>query len=140
MALLEPQQGPLPVGPPSPLSEPFWTGAAEGRLRFPRCSECGRADFPAAQHCRNCLSDALVWETSAGRGSVYSYTVVWRPVTPAYGTPYAPAVIELDEGYSMLSNLVGLDSEEIRIGMRVAVDFVTLDGGPTLPYFRPAAE
>jgi uncharacterized OB-fold protein len=140
MAMLEAQRGPLPVGPPGRLSEPFWSGAAEGELRFPRCSSCGRPDFPAAEHCRGCLSDTLQWEVSAGRGTVYSYTVVWRPVTPDFSTPYAPAVIELDEGYAMLSNLIGLDTDDLRVGMRVAVEFAALDGGLTLPYFRPATE
>ena len=140
MALLTAQTGPLPVGPHGRLSAPFWEGAAAGELRFPRCIACGRPDFPAAAHCRFCLSDALEWEVSAGRGTVYSYTIVWRPVTPDYSTPYAPAVIELDEGYAMMTNLIGLDTDDMRVDMRVTVEFAALDGGLTLPYFRPATE
>ena len=139
MALLVPQPGPLPVGPPSPLGLPFWEGAAAGELRYPRCSACGQADFPAAPNCRFCLSDALVWEVSAGHGTVYSYTVVWRPVTPAFVTPYAPVIVELDEGYSIMSNLIGLDSDDVTVGMRVRVQFAAVGDGLTLPYFRPAS-
>jgi uncharacterized OB-fold protein len=139
MALLVPQPGPLPLGPPSSAALPFWEGAAAGELRYPRCSACGRADFPAAPNCRFCLEDALVWEVSAGHGAVYSYTVVWRPVTPAFVTPYVPAIVELDEGYSMMTNLIGLDSDDLTIGMRVTVDFEVVREGPTLPYFRPAS-
>ncbi len=137
MALLTPQAGPLPVGPHGPDSAPFWEGAAAGELRFVRCAACGQPDFPAAPHCRSCLQNALEWQVSKGHGSLYSYTIVWRPVTPDFTTPYAPAVVELDEGYSMMTNLVGLDTDEIRIDMRVAVQFEALAGGLTLPYFRP---
>jgi uncharacterized OB-fold protein len=139
MAVLVPQPGPLPLGPPSTAALPFWEGAAAGELRYPRCSACGKADFPAAPHCRFCLEDALVWEVSAGLGTVYSYTVVWRPVTPAYITPYVPAIVDLDEGYSMMSNLIGLDTDDLAIGLRVTVDFEALREGPTLPYFRPVS-
>ncbi len=139
MSLLLQQPGPLPLGPPSASALPFWEGAATGELRYIRCSECGAADFPAAPHCRYCLSDALSWEVSAGLGTVYSYTVVWRPVTPAYVTPYAPAIVELDEGYSLMTNLVGLDSDDLAVGMRVQVEFDAIGEGRTLPYFRPVS-
>jgi uncharacterized protein len=137
MVLLQPQVGPLPIHPPGPLSAPFWEGAAAGELRFPRCRACGHADFPIAPHCRYCLEDALDWEVSAGVGTVYSYTVVWRPVTPAFTTPYAPAVIAVDEGFSLMTNLIGLETDDLAIGLRVIVEFVALTGGVTLPYFRP---
>jgi uncharacterized OB-fold protein len=137
MALLVPQPGPLPVGPPSALALPFWEGAAAGELRYIRCSACGQADFPAAPNCRNCLSGSLTWEVSAGLGTVYSYTIVWRPVTPAFVTPYAPAIVDLDEGYSLMTNLIGLDSDDVAVGLRVGVEFDSVGDGLTLPYFRP---
>ncbi len=139
MAKLEPQAGPLPVEPHASLSQPFWEGAAAGELRFVRCTECGQPDFPAAPHCRFCLSGALDWQVSTGHGTLYSYTVVWRPVTPAFTTPYAPAIVDLDEGYSMMTNLIGIDTGDIAIDLRVVVQFKALAGGLTLPYFRPLA-
>ena len=139
MVQLEPQQGPLPISGRDALYNPFWEGALAGELRYPRCTACGRADFPAAPNCRFCLEDALGWEVSAGQGTVYSYTVVWRPVTPEFKMPYAPAIVELDEGYFLMTNLVGLDSDDIRIGMPVTTAFVTLEGGVALPYFRPVS-
>jgi uncharacterized OB-fold protein len=139
MAELLPQPGPLPIGPPGRDNAPFWAGAAEGELRYVRCTACGRADFPAAPHCRFCLEYALAWEVSAGLGSVYSYTIVWRPVTPDFVTPYAPAVVLLDEGYAMMTNLIGLDTEDVKVDQRVRVDFADVSEGPTLPYFRPVA-
>lgn len=139
MAELLAQPGTLPIGPPGRDNAPFWEGAAAGELRYVRCTACGRADFPAAPHCRFCLEYALGWQVSAGLGSVYSYTIVWRPVTPDFVTPYAPAVILLDEGYPMMTNLIGLDTDEVKIDLRVSVEFAALAGGQTLPYFRPAS-
>jgi uncharacterized OB-fold protein len=139
MALLSPQAGPLPVEPHGTLSEPFWEGAAVGELRYVRCASCGQPDFPAAPHCRFCLGSALDWQVSTGHGTLYSYTIVWRPVTPDFTTPYAPAVVDLDEGYSMMTNLIGLDTDDLAIDMRVVVQFEKLAGGLTLPYFRPLA-
>jgi hypothetical protein len=137
MALLTPQAGPLPVGPPGPANLPFWEGAAAGELRFVRCTECGHPDFPSAGHCRFCLSSEIEWQVGTGHGTLYSYTIVWRPVTPDFTTPYVPAIVDLDEGYSMMTNLIGLDTDEIAVDMRVVVHFETLAGDLTLPYFRP---
>lgn len=131
------QAGPIGFGPHEALTAPFWAGCAEGELRFVRCAACGSADFPPAACCRACQSGDLAWESGEGLGSVYSWTVVWRPVTPQFRAPYAPAVIELDEGYRMLSNLVDLDVEDIAVGLRVQVVFQPLADGTTLPYFAP---
>jgi uncharacterized protein len=137
MVLLSPQAGPLQVEPHGSLSASFWEGAAAGELRFVRCTECGQPDFPSAGHCRFCLSYAIEWEVSSGQGTLYSYTIVWRPVTPAFTTPYVPAIVDLDEGYSMMTNLIGVDTDDLAIDMRVVVQFEALAGGLTLPYFRP---
>ncbi len=64
---------------------------------------------------------------------------MWRPVTPDFVTPYAPAIVQLDEGYSMMTNLIGLDTGALAIDLRVEVEFDAVAGGPTLPYFRPVS-
>src|SRR6185437_6994531 len=107
-------------------------------LRYPRCTTCGRADFPVAPHCRFCLEEALEWQVSTGQATLYSYTVVWRPVTPEFTVPYAPAVVLLAEGYPMMTNLVGLDSDDIRIDMPLGVVISPVGDGRSLPYFAPA--
>ena len=135
---LRPQLGDLPHARPTALSAPFWEQCARGVLTFQRCSSCGSAGFPPAEMCRECLSTDLAWEASAGRGTVYSWTVVHRPVTPAFDTPYAPAIVTLDEGYQMITNLIGIAPEDIRAGMPVVVEFHQAGSGPHLPYFRPA--
>jgi uncharacterized OB-fold protein len=140
MAWLEPQAGPIPPTPRRALTEPFWAGCAERELRHTRCPACGRADFPPAEHCRWCLAAEPVWETGPGLGHVYSYTVVWRQVTRDFRTPYAPAIVELDEGHRMLTNLVGLDADRLRVGLRVRVSWQQVADDLVLPYFAPHEE
>lgn len=136
--MLRPQDGPLPHAEPGPLSAPFWAGCARGELLFHRCGGCGSAGFPPAELCRWCLSGALTWEASAGRGTLYSWTVVHRPVTPAFATPYAPAIVDLDEGYRFLTNLIDIAPDDIRPGMALRVVFTEPTPGLHLPCFRPA--
>ncbi|BBZ46520.1 Zn-ribbon domain-containing OB-fold protein [Mycobacterium parmense] len=131
---LKPQSGSVPhaVGP---VSMPFWQGCRSGELRYQRCAACGLANFPPAENCRECLSDELRWQRSGGAGEIYSWTVVHRPVTAEFESPYAPAIITLDEGYQMLTNVVGVAPEDLRIGMRVRVQFHAVGTDVTLPYF-----
>jgi uncharacterized protein len=141
MTLLTPQHGNLPWAPPRPSapSLPFWDGCRAGELRFQRCGGCGVASFPPVTHCRRCLSTDQAWETSAGRGTVYSWTTVWRPVTPDFHTPYAVAIVDLAEGFEMLTNIVECEPDDVRVGLAVEVVFHTANEALTLPYFRPAA-
>lgn len=139
MTMLEPQSGNIPIRRPALVSQPFWAGCADHKLLYQRCNRCGAAIFNPAPVCRTCTSADLSWHESAGVGTVYSWTIAWRPQSPAFTTPYAPIIVDLDEGYQMLSNLVGCDTEDVRVGMRVQVTFHAFDKG-TLPYFRPVAD
>ena len=136
--ILEPQLAGVPVPRPSGESQPYWEGAARGELLFQRCVACGAANFGPGVSCRSCQSGGLMWERSAGLGAVYSWTVVWRPQTPAFAVPYAPAIVRLDEGYDMVSALIGLDPSEIRPGLRVTVHFRRLTDEIHVPFFGPA--
>lgn len=131
---LRPQTGPVPHAS-SHLSGPFWQGCRAGELRYQRCGDCGTANFPPTEHCRQCLAGELRWEQSGGRGEIYSWTVVRRPVTAEFQPPYAPAIITLDEGYQMLTNIVGVAPEDLAVGARVRVQFHTVGADVTLPYF-----
>jgi uncharacterized OB-fold protein len=75
------------------------------------------------------------WAQSTGVGEIYSWTVVHRPVTAEFAPPYAPANVTLDEGYQMLTNIVGVAPEDLAIGMRVCAQFHAVDADLTLPYF-----
>lgn len=138
MTALQQQTEGIPLPFPTPTSEPFWDGCREGKLLYQRCQACGTTLFNPAAACRRCLSPDLSWEESAGLGSVYSWTVVWRPQTPAFTVPYAVIIIDMDEGYQMLSSLIDCDSEVLRLGRRVKVDFRKISDEITLPYFRLA--
>jgi hypothetical protein len=69
---------------------------------------------------------------------LYSWTVVSRPATPAFATPYAPAIVTLDEGYQMVTNVINTTARQLRVDLPVRVAFVEVGGGLVLPYFEPA--
>jgi hypothetical protein len=88
--------------------------------------------------CPHCLSTDWAFEPSTGRGTVYSYTVVHRPPQPGFDPPYVLAIVDLDEGWSMLTNVVGVEPGDVRIGQRVAVRFEDVTDEVALPCFAPA--
>ena len=117
----------------------FWEGVAEGRLLIQRCAGCGTLRHPWLPGCNACGS--LDWDTveSAGAGTVYSYVVMHHPPFPAFDPPYAVGLIELAEGVRMVSNVVGVPYDKVRIGLPVRVEFLRYeeDGtATTLPVFR----
>jgi uncharacterized OB-fold protein len=126
---------PLPI--PSVVSKPFWDACADGYLAYQRCTNCKEPTFEPNAICRFCGQEKLKWERSNGRGSVYSWSVVWRPQSKEFQTPYAVAIVELDEGFFMLSNIVGCESSQLSVGMPVEVTFNSVGDGIWLPYFRP---
>ncbi|WP_436771033.1 Zn-ribbon domain-containing OB-fold protein [Yinghuangia sp. YIM S09857] len=128
-----------PVPRPTKLSEPFWRACAEGRLLHQRCSDCGAAVFKPQAFCPRCLSNSIEWKESSGRGVVNTFSVVWRPQTPAFQVPYVVAVIELEEGYQMMSNIVNCDVDAVHCDMPVSVVFepVDADEDVVLPFFEP---
>lgn len=136
-ALLTPPAPGFPMPYPSARSEPFWTGCREGRLVLPLCSSCGARALRAFAVCPQCTATALAWDQSAGRGTLYSWTVVWRPPHPAFVAPSAPAVVALDEGWWFLSAVVGCAPGELREGLALQVEFHPASDDLTLPYFRP---
>lgn len=106
---------------PSRLTQPFWDGLREGRLLVQRCGACGKYVFRPEVACTRCLSRDLSWVQSSGRGSLYSYSVVHRAPAPDVAVPYVIVVVAIDEGWYLMSNLVGADSVELRAGLRLRV-------------------
>ncbi len=137
MTLLTPCVNGIPAPNPSAESRHYWEGTARGELRFQRCDRCEAANFGPGLRCSSCQSDQLTWTISHGLGVVYSWTVVWRPQTPAFQVPYAPAIVRLDEGYDMVSALIGLEPDAIEAQMRVSVEFHRVNNTVTLPFFAP---
>lgn len=118
----------------------FWEGVARGELLHQRCDDCGTPRFPWLPGCNACGSPKWTPVASAGHGTVYSYVVMHHPPFPAFDPPYAVALIELDEGVRIVSNLTGVALDGIRIGMPVELEFLRVDDELVLPVFRAAAE
>ncbi|WP_033321212.1 bifunctional MaoC family dehydratase N-terminal/OB-fold nucleic acid binding domain-containing protein [Streptomyces yerevanensis] len=117
----------------------FWEGVARHRLLIQRCDGCRTLRFPWLPGCNACGS--LEWDTveASGEGTVYSYVVMHHPPFPAFDPPHAVGLIELDEGVRMISNVVGVPHEEVRIGMPVRLEFEQADEELELPVFRAVA-
>lgn len=135
---LQPQAGALPHAVPLPVTAPFWAACRQSELLYQRCGRCQAATFPPVEHCPECLAREQRWERSAGNGTLYSWTVVHRPASPAFATPYAPAIVTLAEGYQMLTNIIGTTPGRLRLDLPVRVTFVDVGEGLVLPYFEPA--
>jgi uncharacterized OB-fold protein len=118
------------------LTQPFWDAAAEGRLILPRCNACGRHFFRPEVACSHCFATDWQWVTASGRGTLYSYSVVHRSPAPGFSVPFVLAVVELEEGPVMFSNLIASDEGDVRIGMAVAVKFEQVAAGVWLPRVR----
>jgi uncharacterized OB-fold protein len=138
MSVLEPQPPGISAPRSSRQSTPYWKGCRRHELLFQRCAECGYNGLRAFSVCARCQATSPVWERSAALGSLYSWTVVWRPPYPSFQVPYAPAVVHLDEGVWMLSAVIGCAPEDLHDGMRLAVEFHPASEEITLPYFAPA--
>jgi len=122
---------PAPV--PNPETKPFWEGADEGRLLLKRCRSCGDVHYYPRAYCPFCGSGETEWQPASGGGTIYSYSVMRRAEAP-----YAIAYVALDEGVTMMTNLVDCDLDAIRIGQRVRLVFKPTEGGPPVPTFTPA--
>jgi uncharacterized protein len=119
-------------------TKPFWDGCAEGKLLLQRCASCQAYRHPPSPICPDCLSDAHAWVPASGRGEVYTFVVVREPRRGwDKMVPYVLAVIALEEGPRILSNLTEIAPENVAIGMPVEVTFEELDGATKLPLFRP---
>ena len=127
------QERKIPAPQVNPETQPFWDAAAQGTLMFKKCRSCGQAHHYPRALCPFCFSDQTEWLAASGRGTIYSYSVMRR--VPA---PYAIAYVTLEEGPTMMTNIVDCDLDAIRVGQMVKVAFKPTDGGPPVPMFTPA--
>jgi uncharacterized protein len=127
---------PLPV--PTPETKHFWDGTQVGELRLQRCDGCRHVYFPPRPFCPRCGSRQVSVVKSTGKGRLFSYVIHHRPA-PGFTPPYAIAVVELDEGPRMMTNIVDCPQtpEALVLDMRVEVAFQKLSAEVTLPFFKP---
>jgi len=125
-------------------TKPYWEATAGGKLLIKQCNACGNAFFYPRNHCPSCWSTDTSWKESSGLGSVYTFTVVYQNDLPPFRdrVPYVVAIVELDEGVRMTTNIEGVTPEDVRCGMKVQVAFRdeqrTADETVAIPIFRPA--
>ena len=120
------------------LTGEFWAGVDRGELLRPVCSRCGRSFFTPQVVCPFCGSGQWNYEPSAGLGVVYSFSVVHRPPEPAFEAPYTLAIVDVAEGWHLLTWIVGCPPDAMHIGMEVQVRFVAGPDGALLPAFAPS--
>ncbi|WP_353943647.1 bifunctional MaoC family dehydratase N-terminal/OB-fold nucleic acid binding domain-containing protein [Streptomyces sp. HUAS MG91] len=114
----------------------FWDGVARHRLLIQRCTECATLRFPWLPGCNACGGQE--WDTveASGEGTVFSYVVMHHPPFPAFDPPYAVGLIELAEGVRIVSNVIGVPYDKVRIGLPVRLEFLRADEDLELPVFR----
>jgi len=146
-----PQEDATPPAPPgvshtgvirptvSPDTEFFWSGTAAGELRVQRCDDCGTLRHPPGPRCPSCGSMTAGYAVAAGTGEVYSYVVHHHPPVPGKRLPIVIALVRLPEGVRMVGELLGTDPGQVRIGLPVRAEFVTIDDELTLPAWRAAS-
>jgi uncharacterized OB-fold protein len=131
-----------PVPVVNPWAKPFWDAAREEKLIYQKCRNCKTNIFYPRIACPQCFSDDLDWVEASGRGTIYSCTVVENNAPSAFikDIPYVVAVIKLEEGVQLLSNITGCDPYEVTCDMPVKVVFEKLNDEFTLPKFTPVKE
>lgn len=129
-----------PIPEPTEGTQPYWEGCKAGRLLLPKCRACGKLFFFPDNFCPGCLGEEIEWTEAGGRGTVHTFSIVQRPPGPAFAdeVPYVIAIIDLEEGPRMMTNLVGVDPGSVRVGMPVRVTFEKITDEITLPKFTPA--
>ncbi len=137
VSLVKEYRKPLPTV--TPWSAPFWEGCKRGELLVQKCQDCQAFNFYPKLYCAECLSSNLEWVRACGKGKVYSYMTVYafQPSEFAEDVPYVVAIVELDEGVRMMSNVIGCQPEEVRCDIRVEVVFEKVTEQFTLPKFKP---
>jgi uncharacterized OB-fold protein len=130
---------PIPV--PSAESQAYWDGLRDRKLLMPRCDACGKYWFPPSLLCPHCNATNWTWTSTSGRGRIFSYVIYHRIYHPGFAdeVPYAVAVIELDEGPRMVSNVIGIAPDKLACDLRVQVVYQPITDTITLPKFKPAA-
>ena len=122
-------------------TKPYWDSCRQGKLLLQKCDRCKEYQFYPRGICADCWSTDIRWVQSSGKGKVWTFTVIYQNGTPGFAEeiPYVLALVELEEGVKMFTNIVECDPEEVKIGMPVEVTFVRATNQVTIPYFKPVS-
>ncbi|MSQ88420.1 MAG: Zn-ribbon domain-containing OB-fold protein [Betaproteobacteria bacterium] len=124
----------IPAPAVNPENQAFFDAAANGKLLLKFCKTCQEYHHYPRTLCPHCFSEQTEWRDAKGVGTIHTHSVLRRGVP----TPYCIAYVTLDEGVSMLTNIVDCDLDAVKIGMPVKVTFKPTEGGPPVPMFTPA--
>jgi uncharacterized OB-fold protein len=123
-------------------NRPYWDAAQEGTLRLQRCGSCSTLRYPLSPVCPHCLSNEVTWQDVSGRGEVYTFGVFRHRYNDAWGdrVPYAVAIVKLEEGPFVITDLVDVDADDVHVGMPVETTFDAVTPDITIPRFAPRKE
>ena len=118
-------------------TQPFWDGLKEGKFLLRHCDTCGKDHYYPRPFCPDCWSDEVSWKEASGRGKIYTYSVVHVNDLPPFNerVPYVAAIVELDEGPRVMTNIVGLPFEDLRADLPVVVEYKAISDDVTIPVF-----
>ncbi len=123
-------------------TRPYWEAAKQGRLLIKKCNACGEVHHYPRPFCPTCWSEDVEWLEVSGAGTLYTYSTIFRNDLEPFSEwgAYVAAVVELDEGPRLMTNMVGADPESLRVGMPVAVSFRDLSDEWAAPVFSPVTD
>jgi len=125
---------------PDVFTQPFWEAAAQHKLVVPRCTSCGTYRMPPSGFCWKCRAQEVELVEQSGRGTIYSFTVIWHPLLPdvADSVPYIPAVVELPDtnGCRLVGDVIDVHPSEVKIGMEVELVWRDVREGTSVPTWR----
>ena len=120
-------------------TKPFWDFCRQGKLLLQRCDRCNEYQFYPRGICAHCWSNDIKWVQSSGRGTVWTFTVTHQNRTPGFDTgPYVLALVELEEGVKMFTNILECEPGDVKIGMPVEVAWEDMSDDLAIPRFTAA--
>lgn len=124
---------------PDADTQPFWDGAREGKLLVRRCLDCAHTYFYPRPFCPSCWSDRVEWVEASGRAELYTWSVVRHNDLPPFAqrVPYVAAIVELEEGPRMMTNVVDCDFDALAAGLPLEVEYREISDDVTIPVFTP---
>ena len=124
-----------------PETEEYWKATTRHELFLQRCNSCKEVIYYPRIMCYRCMSEDIGWFKSTGFGEVYSYSIIWQVAHMAFeeDVPYVYAIIDLDDGARMISNVVNIEPAKVKIGMKVKVVFEDATPEISIPRFEPVS-